>query len=173
MSEQKKQMTALERIQNLENGFMGVFSNMDAVSRDVLLIKEAIKLLANKVDAMANLNVQGEAMTDENINKIMIANNEKELKSKVDNYINQGVLESSDIVDDNSFVVGQELDADGKVVNPRIQFTVSSFNEESRAKLSGLKLGDMVDLEDNGLKMSITEIYKVKDLEQSQQNTKG
>src|SRR5690242_16307611 len=115
---QKK--TAAQRIEALENAFMSLYHTADNMARDLLTAKEAIKLLGNKLDAVAKL----AKLSDDDIAKIMIENNIAELKGKIDNLVEKGVLTAEEEVKENSFVVGREIDQDSTVVNPRLQFAL-------------------------------------------------
>jgi hypothetical protein len=127
------------------------------MARDLLTVKEAIKLIGNKLDVVA----KAANISDDTISKGMIDNNVAELKEKVTSLIENGVLVASDELLDSSFVVGQEVDADGNVVNPRIQFTLGSLRPEVKAKIQAGKKGEAIELEEGKLKFIITEVYAI------------
>jgi hypothetical protein len=160
MSEQK-QRTATERLTDLEQGYVGLFNSLNGITRELSIIKEAIKLLGNKVDSMVKLSVRGEALNDDNIAKVMIENNEIELKTKVENLKFQGALADADVASEDSFMVAKEVNDSGEVVNPRLQFAIASFADEVKSKLIGSKIGDTVTIEEGKLKLQVTEIYKI------------
>jgi hypothetical protein len=135
------------------------------MARDLMMVKEALKLLGNKVDAIA----KATGTTDEQLSAIMIANNVAELKTKVDNLVAQGVLVASDIVTSSSFLVGKEQDDDGKIVNPRLQFAISALGEELKAKMVGAKVGDVLTLTEGKLKFEVSEIYQVQTVEKTEE----
>lgn len=153
--------TASQRIEDMERGLMALYQTADNMARDMMTIKEAIKLLGNKLDAVVKAANRGEQMTDEVISKIMVENNVEELKNKVQDLVNQGVLVAAEEVTANSFIVGREIDADGKVQNPRMQFVVSALAENVRAKFPGAKAGQTLELEEGKWKFEVQEVYAI------------
>lgn len=161
MSNQADKRTASQRIEDMERGLMALYQTADNMARDMMTIKEAIKLLGNKLDAVVKATNRGEQMTDEVISKIMVENNVEELKNKVQDLVNQGVLVAAEEVTTNSFVVGREIDTDGKVQNPRMQFVVSALAENVRAKFPGAKVGQTLELEEGKWKFEVQEVYAI------------
>jgi hypothetical protein len=154
--------TAVQRIDDLERGLMDMFQAGDNLSRDVYTIKEAIKLLGNKVDAIVKATMAGEDLNDDVLSRIMVENNVADLKSKVDQLVAIGTLVASEApIEENNFVVGREVDDTGKVLNPRLQFVLASLEEKLRAKIKGAKVGDSVDFKDGKLKFEIQQVYSV------------
>jgi len=149
--------TAAQRIESLENAFMSLYHTADNIARDVLTIKEAVKLLGNKLDAVAKLG----GMKDDDIAKVMIENNIEDLKDKIDNLVKNGVLTAEEVVQENSFVVGREIDQDGTVVNPRLQFTLKAMPLTTQEKIKSSKPGDIVIVEEGKLRFEILETYKI------------
>jgi hypothetical protein len=164
MSEENKK-TASERLENLEATMAQVgqaLSSLDPLIRDLGGLKDALKLLNNKVDAIVKALNAGQALTDDTLNKFMTANNEKELADKVATMINSGLLTASDTVTNDSFVVINEADPAGTVVNPRMQFLVSALQmEEVRNKLNGAKVGDNIAVGDKGGSINVLEAYTI------------
>jgi len=156
-----KQRSATERLEDLENATMGIFQTMDRMATDLMTIKDAIKLLGNKVDSIVKSAERGLALNDDNIAALMTENNVLELENKVKGLVEQGVLTLETTVSDNSFVVGREIDTDGKIVNPRLQFTLAALNPEVKAKISGSTVGQVLDLEEGKLKFEVLESYSI------------
>lgn len=161
MANEQKQRTAAQRIEDLEQGMMAMYQTLDQMARDLMTIKEAIKLLGNKMDSIVKASQRGEALTDEVISKIMVENNMEELKSKVQALVDQGVLVPAEEVTDTSFVVGREMNDQGEIQNPRMQFVLSALEESVRAKFPGSKVGQVLDLKDGKWKFEITETYNI------------
>lgn len=153
--------SASQRIEDLENGVMAAFQTMDSMTRDILTIKEAIKLLANKTDSIVKATQRGEPLNDEVLSKIMIENNARELKDKVSAMVQQGILVKGETVEDSSFLVCRELNAQSELINPRLQFALQALVEDTRGKLKGAKVGDVIDIQE-GLKLEIMETYDVR-----------
>ncbi len=168
MSNQQPQAdkrTASQRIDDLERGLIGMYQTADNMARDLMTMKEALKLLGNKLDAVVKANNRGNPasqITDEVISAIMLENNVEELKEKVTKLVQQGILVPSEEVIASSFLVGKEIDDQGKVVNPRLQFTLSSLqSEDLRKKILGAKPGQLLTLEEGKLKLQLDEVYNL------------
>ena len=132
------------------------------MGKDLMTMKEAIKLLGNKLDAVVKATQRGEDLNDDVIGKIMIENNVQELKARVDQLVAAGTLVATlEPVDEQTFVVGQEVDDTGKVLNPRLQFVLGALQGELLAKIKGSKVGDTVLFQDGKLKFEIQEAYSV------------
>lgn len=156
-----KQRNASQRLDDLERGLMAIYHTADNMARDLMTIKEAIKLLGNKLDAVVKASARGENLNDDVIAKIMVENNVEELKQKVLGLIQNGVLAAAEEVTANSFVVGKEIAEDGSVANPRMQFVVSALEEGVRAKFPGAKVGQTLDLQEGKWKFLVEEIYSI------------
>ena len=164
MSEENKK-TATERLEDLEGAMSQVgqaLSSLDPLIRDLGGVKEALKLLNNKLDAVVKAISAGSPLTDETLNKLMTTANAEELAAKVAAMVAQGLLVASDTVTNDSFVVINEADAAGTVVNPRMQFLVSALQiEEVRTKLGGSKVGDNIPVGDKGASINVLESYTI------------
>lgn len=153
--------TASEKIEDLERAVMSGFQVSNNMTRDLMIIKDALKLIGNKTDAMMQASVAGEPLNQEVISRIMTENNVKELKGKVQGLVDQGILAPTDVVGDSTFLVGSETESDGKVVHPRIQFTYGSIDKELQEKLKGAKVGDVVVFKEDKLRFVVGEIYNI------------
>lgn len=153
--------TATQKLADLEGATMSLFSVTDNLSRDLAMIRDAIKLLDNKLNAIVKATRGSEALTDEVISRIMIQNNADELKAKVDKMVTEGILVAETIVSENAFVIGKESDESGTVVNPRLQFALKALPAELQAKIVGAEVGTTLDVEPGKLKLTVTESYKI------------
>lgn len=160
--QQQAKRTAVQRIDDLERGLMGMFQAGDNLARDTMTLKEAIKLLGNKVDAIVKATMAGEDLNDQVLSRIMVENNVTELKNKVSQLIASGTLAPSENpVDEKTFIVGREVDQDGTVLNPRLQFVLNSLKEELREKIKGKKVGESVQFQEGKLNFEIQETYEI------------
>ena len=160
-NQQADKRTAAQRIDDMERGLMALYQTADNMARDLMTIKEAIKLLGNKLDAVVKASNRGEQLNDEVISKIMVENNIEELKNKVTDLVNQGILQAAEEVTANSFVVGREVDENGTVQNPRMQFVVSALAPNVKDKFPGAKVGQTLELEEGKWKFEIQEVYSL------------
>lgn len=157
MSGQEKKLNASQRLETLEvqnQELVAAFNNM---ARDFQIMREAIKLMGNKLDAVQ----KAAGVSDDQVSALMIDNNAAELKEKVDGFVAQGVLQAAESVTEQTFLVGQEVNDDGAVVNKRIQFATGALKPELREKLLGCKVGDKVQFSEGTLLLEINEIYAI------------
>lgn len=153
--------SASQKIQDLHNGLMQLYQTADAMARDLGLVKDAIKLLGNKVDSIVKASSKGEIVTDEIVTRIMIENNVEELKQKVTLMQAQGILAPQEQVGADSFVVGAEINDEGETINPRLQFALYSLAEDLRGKILGSKVGETLAIQEGKLKFKVLESYQI------------
>ena len=162
-TENKK--TATERLEVLENTVNSIIQAIQPLAnmaQDLMALREATKLLNNKLDAVVKSINAGTALTDENLGQLMTENNAKELQDKVTKMVTDGLLAATDTVSKDSFVVISEADETGKVVNPRMQFLLSALqNEEIKAKLEGATVGANIPVGDKGASLNVLEAYNI------------
>jgi hypothetical protein len=165
-SNQVDNRSASQRLTDLENAVSQVYNTLDLVTRDLSLLKSATKLLDNKLNSLIKATVAGETVSDVVIDRIMVENNVSDLANKVANMVVNGIVAPEDQVSENSFIVGNESEDDGKVVNPRIQFALKAVAPEIQAKLVGAKPGDSIKFKEGTLSFKILESYKIQDAPQ-------
>lgn len=84
-----------------------------------------------------------------------------EAKASVELLKTQGVLVTSEKVEEASFIVGREFDKEGSVKHPgRVQVTFKDLKPEFQPKLLGQSVGFLVETEEGG-KFEIQEIYSI------------
>jgi len=152
---------ASQRIEDLETQVASILVGADNMAKDLMYMKEALKLLVNKVDAVVKAVNQGGNITDEILNKFMLENQINELKNKVDALVKSGVLVPSESVQENSLVVIRELDPNGQVTVARNQFAFSSLVPMYKEKLLNAKVGANITIGDAGDSIEILEIYSI------------
>lgn len=155
-------MTAAQRIEKLEGTVFGMYQNFDILAQDIDQLRQTIAGLAKRLNATIEAGEKG-PINNEQVNSIIIQQNVEELKTKVNFLIEQGVLKKSEenVIGENSFVVGRELDEEKNVLNPRLQFAYATLNEKGKELVKGKTLGDMVKNENNDGHLEIVEIYDV------------
>lgn len=156
-NQQPKKLNATQRLEVLERQNQEINMYLNGFARDIELIKQAIKLLGNKVDAIQ----KAALISDDQVAAGMIANNIKELKDKVDGFLKTGNLTSTESVTEKSFVVGKELNDDDSVANERIQFAVGALQPDLKEKLVGSKVGDKVKFSEGTLRLELCEVYDI------------
>lgn len=161
MSNNQKQRSATERLNDLEQATMNLYQTVDNMARDLMTVKDAIKLLGNKVDSIVQAIQAGGPVNDDVIGALMVQNNVNELKTKVDGLIAQGVLVAEAAITAESFVVGREISAAGKVTNPRIQFVMTALSPEIKEKLVGVAPGQTVEFQEGKDKFEVVESFSI------------
>jgi len=167
MANPQDKRTASQRIDDLERAVMSIFQVANNMSRENTLIKNALKLLDNKVECMQEASIDGEQLTNEVLTRRMKAKELQELKDKVTNLITQGFLVSADAIAEGTFVVGSETEPDaadgtaGKVIHERLQFTLASLEKPIQDKLIGAKAGSVVVFKEDALVFKVQEVYKI------------
>lgn len=161
--------TAAQRLDQLENALMSLYGAVDNMARDLTTAKEAVRLLGNKSDAIVKLIARGEDLTDESIAAVMVENNIDELKGRVNQLIEAGVLVAEESVTETSFVVGREIDNEGKFINPRIQFALKAMPAPTQKAILGSKPGDVVVIAEGKSKFEVLETYKIQQPKPAQQ----
>lgn len=165
MSETENKKTATERLEILENTVNSIIQAVQPLAnmaQDLMGLREAVKLLNNKLDAVVKAINTNSPLTDEILGQFMTDNNARELEDKVIKMVSDGLLASTDTVGKDSFVVINEQDADGKIVNPRMQFLLSALqNEEIRTKLEGAKTGTNIAVGEKGGSLNVLEAYNI------------
>jgi hypothetical protein len=165
MSENKQPAdtrSASQKIGDLENAMIALYQTADNMARDLNTIKDAIKLLGNKIDSIVKATVAGEPLSDDVISRIMVENNIEELKNKLKVMVTQGILAPTEQIAYDSFVVGSDINDAGEVVNPRLQFALYAIKPpELQQKFVGARVGDVLNLQEGKLKFKVAEIYQI------------
>lgn len=172
-----KQPNAAQRIASVEKSLQALSENTSsALNQMNQTTLEKINILADEIDKLSGslkslnkrLNATLETtQTADTVNKMMLDDAVKELKSKVDQLIELGAIEElgDAPITDRTFVVGREIDEAGNEVNPRVQFATMSLPENLQKELLGKRLGDKVSFEEGKPSFEITELYLIKEVE--------
>lgn len=159
MSE-NKQRTATQRIEDLETSLVGLYSVTNNMARDLVMLKEALGLLGKKSDAIVKaVNIGGE-ITDQRLSELMIESNVEEMKKTVEAALAEGKLSVSESAGESAYLVVRQVDAEGKVINRRLQFGLAAVPEQIKEKFKDAKAGDVLDLGDS-IKTEVLEVYTI------------
>lgn len=129
------------------------------IARENEILKDALQLLHEKLDAVITLQNRGLPLNDDNINEAVVEMKENSLKERVTEMLRQGNIVSVNVVGEDSLIVSRELSKEGKVENPRLQFLVGRLNGQLKSKFVGKKVGELIQGEENKLNIEIMEIY--------------
>jgi len=167
MSEAKK-VKASERLSAIESALVSTQRRVGELemivfnlSRENDILKDALQLLHEKLESVIALSNEGKSLSNNNINEKVVMLKEQALKDRVDDLVNAKQITAAEEVTDNSLVVARELNKNGTVENPRIQFLTSRLVEELQNKFIGKKVGELIKGEEDKLDLEIMEIYNV------------
>lgn len=167
MSEDKR--TATQKIEDLERvvtmlyqstaQIKSVVENLIKSQAEMGLVKDALKLLNKKTEAIIQAAAPETGITVATVSNLVIGMNVDDLKAQVAGYLASGHLAATDEVSDNTYLVCEEYNADGTVANPRIQFRLDSQDQATRELLKGKKVGDTISFGENKFSAKILELY--------------
>lgn len=170
MAENQDKRNATQKIEDLEKvatmlyqavaQLQQVVQGLSGAVGEVPLIKEAIKLLNRKSDAIIQAAKAESGISAQAVSAGVTAMNVDEMKGQVQGYLANGsITPDAPEVAGNSFIVAEEYNSDGTMANPRVQFRVDSQDKETTAVLIGKKVGDTVSFGPNRFDAKILEIY--------------
>lgn len=153
-----KKMNATQKIANLESIVVGQEQQIKILADEIDRLRGTINSLSKRLNA----SIQATENHD-TVNKIIIDENVKELEGKVKFLVDQKILtlDQEAEVTEKTFVVGRELNAEGEVINPRVQFALGSLPEDLKEKIKGNKVGGLVQTDESDLRLEITEVYRI------------
>lgn len=165
--------TATERLEDLEKVVTVLYQaasqnkslieslleNFQKTQGENALIKDTLRILNKKLEAVIQVATPETGVTPESVSNLLTKMNVEDLTNQVAQYVTNGQIAVSDTVAANSFLVCEEYDADGKLVNPRIQFRMDSQDANTNAALTGKKVGETVSFGENKFAAKILEIY--------------
>lgn len=158
----KKTLTATERLDAIEQGFRLLDNGIGDLARNAEMMRQALKLMDNKVNSMVKALNEGKPLTEEVLDGIMKDNAALELKQKVEDLKAKGDLVDAETVEKESFLALKEIDpANGSVTNPRFQAPLMMLSQDVQDLLVGKKVGDVVDPGNNRYQIQVLEIYKI------------
>lgn len=167
MSKEKKtaaqpKRNAADTIKALENLLMNQNEQINVLADEIDRLRQLVTALGKRLNASIQAAEDGQ-LTGDSVNKIILQENVKELEGKIKYLIEQGVLKKNNDapITDKTFVVGRTVDAEGNVVDPRVQFAVGSIDKEVQGKLLNKKAGELVSYEDGEPNFEITEVYEI------------
>lgn len=166
MRPEEKLQKSKEKLENLTEQSMATARRVGEmelilynIARENEILKDALQLLHEKLDAVITLQNRGLPLNDSNINEAVVEMKENSLKERVTEMLQQGSIRPVEVVGEDSLIVSRELSKKGKVENPRLQFLVGRLVDELKTKFVGKKVGELIQGEENKLDIEIMEIY--------------
>lgn len=156
--------TAAQKLDALENAFMGQNNQINILADEIDRLRQTVVALNKRLNASIQA-AEGGDLTNDSVNKIIVSENSKELENKISFLVEQGVLVRNDEMEisEKTFVVGREIDTQGNITNPRVQFAVNSVDAAVKAKLLSKKAGEVVSYSEQEDSLEITEVYEIVD----------
>jgi hypothetical protein len=140
-------------------------SNFTMLAEEIDKLRDLTLGIGRRVNATIQA-AEGGQITNDSVNNLIVLDNVKKLEAQVKQLTDMGVLSAGNEVGENSFVVGRELDANGKITNPRLQLAASTASEAFKGVLLGKKLGDIILVDaENNVSFELTELYDIKQTE--------
>jgi len=151
--------TAAQRIEILEKQVENLGKMIQILAEELDKLSLAGHDLHKKVEAAVKVAATGE-LNEKKVDEYLINQQVLELKNKVEMLIHNGVLTPADeVIGDNLFIVGKEMNKEGEIVSPRTQTTLQNLPEDVKSKLIGKKIGDLVQFSEDKLSFLIDELY--------------
>lgn len=162
VAEKDVKMNASQKLEALENIIQKQSNQINIIADEIDRLSNVITALAKRVNAIVRTGDEGQKISTEQVNALLVSDAAKELQGKVNFLVQQGilVLNNNKEIDDNTFVVGRELNSEGEEINPRVQFAVKSLEQDGQNKVKGKKAGDSI-VGDDGINMEILEVFDI------------
>jgi hypothetical protein len=169
MAENKDTRNATQRIEDLEKVASVLYQNqiqaknatdgLLAMQGDVGLLKDALKLLNKKTEAIIQAATPESGISVTTVSALVTKLVVAEMADQVAAYVTNGHLTANDEVAANSYLVCEEYHPDGSLANARIQFPLTSQDEPTQTAMKGKKVGDTVSFGPDKFDAKVLEIY--------------
>jgi hypothetical protein len=162
-NQNKPHLTASQRLEGLEQAVIALDQALANLATTTQNMVKTMRMLNTKMDSLIVANERKIDISNASIESLMVEENVRDLKARLEQMKAQGFLgESASEISETSFVVGRELHHESREVqNPRIQFGVQNVSADTRSKLLGKKVGDLVSFGENEHLLEIEEIYPI------------
>lgn len=162
MDQKQKTMTAAQRLEGLEQAFALTDQTLGNLAMNLQTAINALTLLSKKLEAVIRLGNSGKAINSANVAAEIVDMNAEQLEKKVEDLKAQGVLAAGEVIQENSFIVGRELNPETKeVVEKRAQYPMFGLKPEAKESFLGKKVGDVVTVKEGRNLFEITEVYNL------------
>jgi prefoldin subunit 5 len=153
LSLREKTKSALERIGSIEDNFDNLTQSLERelgkMQRQLANLEESLTAVIQSI---------GKDVVDALIEDSRKARKEAETvkaKEEITNLVSQKILVPTDVVGEDSFIVGHDVDAEGAVVHPgfgHVHF--KQVDPKFQEKVKGLKVGDAIPTGAEGTKQA-------------------
>lgn len=175
MSENNDNRTATQRIEDLEqvvttiyqgvteimNSLNSTGKRLSTLQEDMVLVKDVLKLLNKKSEAIIQAAKAETGITAASVTDLVVKMNVNDFKNQVAVYLQNNQIVAAETVTDQSFLVCEEINSKGEVVNPRLQFRIDTLEESVKNAFLGKKAGDLISFGGDKLDAKILEVYSL------------
>ena len=109
MRPEEKILKSKEKLENLSEQALATARRVGEmelilynIARENEILKDALQLLHEKLDAVIDLQNKGLPLLDENINTAVVSLKEKAMKDKIDEMLQNGTIKTTEVVCDDS-----------------------------------------------------------------------
>jgi hypothetical protein len=168
VSTEAKKLNGTQRIEILERQVIKLGQLIDQqvviLAKEIDTLREVIVKLNQRINATIQAG-EGGSLSNDVVDNIMIKNDIKKMETDVEYLVKSGVLKKDNETPatENTFVVGRNVDKEGNIVNPRLQFAISTLeNEEIKKMFIGAIVGNVIKAQVEGdSDIEITELYSI------------
>ena len=151
--------TAKERLDSLEEQVMDLHHSNLALATITENQRLAVVELSDKLDALIFLSEREGKVSEETIKEQRKTNAIENMKSDINEAIEKGALTKVEVVGSRSFIVVQEKDKKGNIVQERAQVALMNMPPEIKDDFLGLNKGAIVEKEE--VNIELQEIYDI------------
>ena len=129
--------------------------------------KQKVSVTTESMAALIRLIRDGTELTEENITLAVSLNQEDRLIQQTQEMIEYGVLKEVEVIaEKDSYIVGKEIDEEGKMIARRSQFPLAKLTEELQKEFIGKTVGEEVKLKEGNI-IKIIRIYDIVEPEEA------
>jgi len=151
--------TAKERLTTLEEQVSNLHQSNVALATILENQRLSIVELSDKLDTVIFLSERETPISEEAIKIRREANSIEMMKADISDALAKGALTKAEVVGNRSFIVVQEKDKEGKVVQSRAQVALMNMPDEIKNDFIGLNRGAIVEKEE--ISIELQEIYDI------------
>jgi len=164
---QETQTTFSKMVEDFNAQLKLINNQVTILAEEIDLLGQTMGKVDRKVTASIKAGEQGK-LSQNSVEQIIIEEDVKELVGKLKFLEKQGAIVKKDdkITDERTFIVGKQVNQEGKETVPRLQFAIMTLSEEVKKYFMNKKLGDKVQMEGENDVVEIMEIYDIPDFKQ-------
>lgn len=159
-------MTATERLELLRVNQLTVIETLDNFMAQLSSMAQNLTSLTRKVNAIVKISEEGKSLSNSTLKETVEEANVEVLRARTEGLVSSGILLKSDVTNLNSFVVGIVANAEGEIMNPRLQMMVKQVVGQDLEVLLDKKVGEKATFLSGGI-FEIQEIYDIQKIEQA------